>query len=311
MYCSTSTSPAQRGKSKQEENEMAVERMGLVKLYTPRDAGKVIDNMLRQRGVQGNPFSQSAIAALTRDNQIAASFGGVSAAQVQPAVQVVPASKAASIGIELVVIPGGECTIQETMGVNVPGFLLGKTPVTNGQYQVFIKETGHKEPTDWHNERFGIEAGADLPVVGVDHEDAKAFVAWAGLRLPNELEWERAARGADGLAYPWGNRFDANKAVFNTDRTKPVNREGVNQGASPEGVLDLAGNVWEWMGNYYGAIDLSDPKSPKLPESGQNVTVRGGSWFNDHPGYLRGGYRSSHYPGRRSSYLGFRVAGDL
>jgi formylglycine-generating enzyme required for sulfatase activity len=104
---------------------------------------------------------------IVRPGNIVAGFGGASVAHFQSAARVAPMSRAEKIGIELIPIPAGECVIQGTANVFVGGFRLGKTPVTNGQYKIFIEKTGHRNPIYWHDEDFGIEAGTDLPVVGV------------------------------------------------------------------------------------------------------------------------------------------------
>jgi formylglycine-generating enzyme required for sulfatase activity len=124
--------------------------------------------------------------------------------------------------------------------VNVGAFELSRTPVTNAQYARFAAETGATVPPHW-------PAPDDHPVVFVDWDEAAAFCTWAGGRLPTEAEWEKAARGTDGRTYPWGDEEDESLAVVGAGikhgSTSPVGAHPA--GASPYGLLDMAGNVWE------------------------------------------------------------------
>lgn len=131
----------------------------------------------------------------------------------------------------------------------LPAFAIDKYPVTHRRYAAFCRATGYRAPASWS----GAEPPADAldhPVTGVDRADAAALAAWEGKRLPTEAEWEKAARGTDGQAFPWGDAFDADTCQWNRDRTpdgpgtSPVTAHPT--GASPYGVLDLTGNVAEW-----------------------------------------------------------------
>jgi formylglycine-generating enzyme required for sulfatase activity len=128
----------------------------------------------------------------------------------------------------------------------LPDFYIDLTPVTNVEYAVFVDATVHRRPRHWPDG--GRPEGLDdHPVVGVDHRDASAYAAWAGKVLPSEAEWEKAARGPKGFAYPWGNQATpakCNVRETGVDRTTPVGL--YRSGASPYGVFDLSGNVWEW-----------------------------------------------------------------
>jgi len=122
----------------------------------------------------------------------------------------------------------------------LPAYYVDKTEVSNAAYAAFCKENGHKLPQDFPANK------PDLPVVNVSILDAKAFANWAGKRLPNAKEWEKAARGADGFAFPWGNDADHSRANLgheNATQPDPVN--SYPNGASPAGALNMAGNVWE------------------------------------------------------------------
>lgn len=197
--------------------------------------------------------------------------------------------------------------------VELPAFWITRAPVTNAQYAAFVAATGHRPPAHWEGPR-PPAALADHPVTYVDWRDAAAFCAWAGGRLPSEAEWEKAARGADGRPYPWGGAPPSPElACF--DRaddlvgTWPVGRRPA--GASPHGLLDAAGNVWEWTASLHRPYPYrpddgrEDPRAP-----GQRV-LRGGSCRSEHERYLRCAFRSLSYPARRRDHIGFRVARDL
>jgi serine/threonine protein kinase len=125
-------------------------------------------------------------------------------------------------------------------------FYIDKTEVSNGAYSRFLKEKGYKKPLDFPENRPGD------PVVNVSYDDANAFASWAGKRLPSEVEWEKAARGEGGRAYPWGDQKNSSLANLNDNpdlprghRVTPVT--GFQAGASPYGALNMCGNVWEWV----------------------------------------------------------------
>ncbi len=215
--------------------------------------------------------------------------------------------------------------------VRVVSFRIMRHEVTNAQFAAFVSATGWTTDVEaagvgylWSG-RWVLAAGADWrhpfgqkstvdgkaahPVVQVSARDAAAFCSWAGMRLPSEAEWEFAARSADGRRYPWGDEApeqgpDA-RANFGTvaccapdasdgyHRTAPVGR--YPGGASPFGLLDMAGNVWEWTASRF-------PGTPGL------VALRGGGWGNN-PYCLRVSYRHGNPPGIGLDMVGFRCAG--
>jgi formylglycine-generating enzyme required for sulfatase activity len=192
------------------------------------------------------------------------------------------------IGIEMVTIPAGEFLYGEKKKrVRLPEYAMAKTPVTNAQYKAFVDATGHGTPEHWKKGR-SPEGKEDHPMVVVSWEDAAAFCQWAGCRLPTEMEWEKGARGVDGREYPWGNEWElgrCNTRESGIGDTTPVGR--YPNGASPNGLLDMAGNVWEWCG------------------SDRNWVLRGGSWY-DNSGRARCANRYRNYPVIRLGITGFR-----
>ena len=196
-------------------------------------------------------------------------------------------------------------------------YWIGRIPVTNLQYCAFVKATGHQPPSHWEGNI--IPTGKEQhPVVLVNWQDAQMFCAWAGqvsgkkIRLPTEAEWEKAARGTDGRKYPWGderpNRQLCNYWKLFSAGTTPVGKFSP-QGDSPYGCVDMAGNVWEWVADwfdkkYYSQSQSSNPTGPAL---GQYRVMRGGSWNLD-AGLVRASYRNWVVPGYYRNNVGFRCS---
>ena len=168
--------------------------------------------------------------------------------------------------------------------VYLNAFYIDETPVTNAQWRKFTDATGSAPPACWKDERF---QGDGCPVVGITYGDALSYARWSGRRLPTEAEWEKAARGADGRAYPWGNeepdaggvhRANLKGASDGYAATSPVG--AFRAGASPAGCLDMSGNVWEWTSDWYdNAYYAESPRnSPRGPDSASYRVLRGGAF---------------------------------
>ncbi len=203
--------------------------------------------------------------------------------------------------------------------VHLSAYQISRYEITNAQYRAFIEATrrptprGHQGEETWKDENFNADT---QPVVGVTWFDAQAFAEWIGGSLPTEAQWERAARGTEGRIYPWGN--DPPKARYHANFARRYNRPTpVGQfpnGASPNGIADLAGNVWEWCLDEYNPSfyqqNSKDVKRNPLNLRFRDVlrarAIRGGAW-DVGSAFLRSGLRSKFYPLDSTHTIGFRV----
>jgi sulfatase modifying factor 1 len=207
--------------------------------------------------------------------------------------------------------------------VFVNNFYIDKFELTNGRYLEFVKATNHRIPQNPKNATRNLWEGdtiteslADRPVVNVDWADAQAYCQWAGKRLPTEAEWEKAAKGTTDRRFPWGNVEPTNKHLnFNQqwigEKTlMPVG--SYELGKSPFGVYDMAGNVWEWVNDWYDAkyYEKSPAKNPTGPETGTKRVLRGSGWQNETP-TVRIFTRVDSDPTIRNESTGFRCAMDV
>jgi formylglycine-generating enzyme required for sulfatase activity len=237
-------------------------------------------------------------------------------------------------GMAMVYVPAGEFTMGSDDGdvdvrpahtVYMDAFWIDKYEVTNAQYGECVEAGACRAPTTcgWGEPTYGDASKANHPVVCVHRDDAQAYCAWAGARLPTEAEWEKAARGTDEPRWPWGNTFDVSKVNFcdrNCEfewkdagvddgyaRTAPVG--SFPAGASPYGALDMAGNVWEWVADWYDAhyYAHSPSHNPQGPDSGTHRVLHGGAWSND-KWLVQSAVRDHYVPTETFSDTGFRCA---
>jgi formylglycine-generating enzyme len=219
-------------------------------------------------------------------------------------------------GMLMVWVPPGKFTTDTGGGapfaVDLPGFHMGVHPVTNRQYAQFVSATGHRPPD---NQFWQKAAKAEHPVTDVSWDDATACCQWAGLRLPGELEWEKAARWTDGRLYPWGREWDQARCRNNKNKgnetTAGVWRYATGTGGF--GGYQLSGNVWEWCADWYDSDAYTRYRQGNLtpPSSGQSRVLRGGSWRNDHPGNVAASYRYDRHPGTRLGGYGIRCVSGV
>jgi formylglycine-generating enzyme required for sulfatase activity len=237
--------------------------------------------------------------------------------------------------IVMVYVPGGTFDMGRTKGagdeqpvhdVTLDGFWLDQTEVTNAQFVAFLNEEGNQEEggVTWldvdearlielSGGEFQLQSVyADHPVFEVSWYGAKTYCEWAGARLPTEAEWEYAARGPEGYTYPWGNTSPTCDLVQYgscSGWTVPVGT--FPDGASWCGALDMAGNVWEWVADWYDAdyYERSPSENPIGPEDGSSKVLRGGS-FPVSRRNVRGTTRDGASPNTRHFTVGFRCARD-
>lgn len=214
---------------------------------------------------------------------------------------------------DMVWIPAGPFTMGSTWFdiegppriVDLPGFWIDRYPVTNREYLAYAQETAAPWVPDWPDDGPNEEL-LDCPVERVDWVQAVAFAAWRGMRLPAEAEWEKAARGTDARTWPWGEEFvEANANVW--DSAKALGRTTIPNGAlpgnvSPYGVVDLAGNVEEWVEDVFAPHPGSSASSPSA--SGECRVLKGGSWFYTNE-FTRGSFRRGALP----TFTGYELAG--
>jgi formylglycine-generating enzyme required for sulfatase activity len=190
--------------------------------------------------------------------------------------------------------------------VYLDAFWIDKTEVTNAQYRKCVEAGACEEPRCWDDDRY---SAPDQPVVCVTREAAQAYAVWAGGRLPTEAQWEKAARGTDGRIYPWGDSaLDCTKANCGRCAEGPLPVGSHPDGASPYGVLDMAGNVWEWVADWYAEdyYSRSPDRNPQGPDTGDHLVWRGGS-FGSKERDVRCAVRSGDGPCYRYWSLGLRV----
>lgn len=239
----------------------------------------------------------------------------------QPAGPQAGATMTSSVdGATLVFVPAGEFLMgsagqaldadedeKPQHAVYLDAYWIDRTEVTNDMYRQCVAAGGCGEPA--HSPRYSMSDHGNHPAVGVSWDQAVAYCAWAGRRLPTEAEWEKAARGTDGRLYPWGNgEPDESRLNFDQRVDDTVGVGSYPAGASPYGALDMAGNVWEWTADGYdeGYYANSPHENPPGGDSVNRRVLKGGSW-NTHAHNVRSGNRFWGYPSRNDTD-GFRCA---
>jgi formylglycine-generating enzyme required for sulfatase activity len=209
--------------------------------------------------------------------------------------------------------PQHRCTITK-------GYYVGLYPVTLAEYARVLAATPEHAQYGGGNASFA--QGDDHPAVNVSWRDAQAYCCWAGVRLLTEAEWEYAARGSDGRAYPWGNEAPSKEnpmldhlwwsshGTSAAGETRAVDQS--IRGASPFGALEMSGNVWEWVEDVYGAYpedgEQYDPIASLPLDSDSSRVLRGGSWYVGASSRLSATSRERYGPSNRDVLIGFRVA---
>jgi eukaryotic-like serine/threonine-protein kinase len=217
--------------------------------------------------------------------------------------------------VEMVPIPGGEFLMgsdapdshadeRPPARIMVNDFLIDHVEVTNRRYRMCVEADVCSPPL---GPAYDAVVRLDHPVALVSWRQATEYCRWAGKRLPTEAEWEKAARGVDGRRYPWGDRFEAGR--LNAGHSAGLVAVGnFPEGASPYGVLDMAGNVWEWTSSLYRPYPYDAADGREDPDARGARVNRGGSWYYG-AAYVRTVYRATaDHQYRRIADLGFRCA---
>ena len=194
--------------------------------------------------------------------------------------------------------------------VLLDAYWIDRHEVTYGAYIAFVTATGHRKPISRYVKHFEKLSGPTQPAVYVSWEDADAYCRYRGARLPTEAEWEKAARGPHGLLWPWGNQDKLGAAnTGNPDPFEfpaPVASFPLDQ--SPYGIYDMAGNVMEWVADWYQEDAYRDTSpNPKGPPSGSFKVIRGASWGTIGK-ETRLTVRLKMVPDFRDTTIGFRCA---
>ncbi len=236
-------------------------------------------------------------------------------------------------GALMILIPSGEFIMGSYKGlknekpphkVYLDAYYIYKYEVTYAMFNRFVKSTGYESYSNWS--LYNKPQYQDHPVMNTTYRDVVFYCKWAGVTLPTEAQWEKAARGVDGRMYPWGNQWDPNKCnnsqmkdpslikkmanMYNGRGTLPVG--SVLYDCSPYGVMDMAGNVREWCFDWYSPTyyKVSPYKNPVGPSKGSERVVRGGSWSLP-PKWCR---TSARWSGSLNSIMdnyGFRCAASI
>ena len=244
---------------------------------------------------------------------------------------------------ELTRVPAGYFTMGSAAGradeqpvhqVYLDEFYIDRFEVSNDQYAAFLNDIGRNEDGEGHllfdifdadaqihyDERYAPLLGTEQrPVAEVSWYGARAYCTWAGMELPTEAIWEKAARGTDGRIYPWGNSIDRSRANYGKEGccrgddsdgffdSAPVG--SYQRGVSPYGAYDMGGNVWEWVMDWYGEeyYAQSPERDPQGPDAGISRVLRGGSMSSD-PYRLRTTDRGGLPPSATYIIVGFRCA---
>ena len=219
-------------------------------------------------------------------------------------------------------VPEGEFTMGSDNGdpdekpvhaVYLDAYYIDKYEVTNARYKACADDGVCQPPqstsSNSHLNYYGNSEFEDYPVLYVDWDMARIYCEWREAQLPTEAQWEKAARGVGENLYPWGNSIDETFANYNNNLGDTTTIGNYEKGKSPYDVYDMAGNVWEWVADWYSdSYDQSSPaENPLGPDSGQVRVLRGGAWEQDEYS-VRVTYRLKSLPSDVHFTYGFRCA---
>jgi formylglycine-generating enzyme required for sulfatase activity len=230
-------------------------------------------------------------------------------------------------GVPMALVPEGKFTMGSTDNfsnenpthlVNLTSFYIDKYEVTNRNYNLCVQKgeclPPKKRGSKTHESYFGNPEFDYYPVIYVTWDMARTYCQWRGARLPSEAEWEKAARGADGRMYPWGDTIRNTESNYNGLMGDLAVVGTYNSGVSPYGLFDMAGNAQEWVSdwyqeNYYSSL-FGDVKNPQGPLTGAERVIRGGSW-DAGKNFIRTTYRFKSLPSVSFYNISFRCAKDV
>lgn len=307
----------------------------VIEKKTKNDATPAPKLNIRILGIGGIIFALLLLAVLVGNSL----FKNINSAPTEPVINFVPSigsTKDGEDGMILVYVPEGEFTIgsdassdeQPIHQVNLDAYWIDRTEVTNAMYAKCVSDGRCTPPSSkgsyTHNNYYGNSEFDDFPVIYVNWNQANEYCSRVGRRLPTEAEWEKAARGTDGRMYPWGNTFDGKIVNFcdvncSFDWANKSFDDGYEDvalvgnyptGKSIYGVLDMAGNVWEWVSTFYDDYPYNESDGREnLIARGYPKVLRGGSWSIG-VSNISSANRNKLDPSSTSYFLGFRCAMD-
>ncbi len=234
-------------------------------------------------------------------------------------------------GMQMIQIPEAEFRLSEQgkggkghHTVKLSSFWIDRTEITNAQYENCVQAGSCLSPTTcaWGDPTYNDPAYSDHPVICVTWQMADTYCTWAGGRLPTEAEWDYAARGPERYQYTWGDNFDPLNLNFcdancpSVDSKEPASNDGYAMtapvgsypgGASWCGALDMNGNVWEWVADWYAPYTSVFQENPRGPDTGGECIIRGGSWY-DTADFSKADHRHPFDPQDNNHLIGFRCA---
>ena len=235
-----------------------------------------------------------------------------------------PSDHIDSFGVPMRLVPAGEFAMGSEGGdtderpvhtVDLDTYYIDKYEVTNAFYKACVDAGVCQSPQNTSSftlyDLYGNPDYDNYPVMFMSWNMAKTYCEWRGAQLPTEAQWEKAARGTDGRTYPWGEEIDQTFAHYDQSAGIPAAVGSYERGKSPYGVYDMAGNVWEWVGDWYSQTFYanSPTSNPSGPGSGQTRVLRGGTWYYGKE-RVRTFSRDSYNPIEVLDSFGFRCAKD-
>jgi formylglycine-generating enzyme required for sulfatase activity len=283
---------------------LAIAGIGFAALSKTRSNTPPVDNPATEAPVVENPVTEAPVESPTSSELgIGSTITG-------------------EAGMTLVYVPAGEFKMGSDFGetnegpiheVNLDAFWIDQTEVTNKMYAACVAADACAPPASSSSQTWASYYGNaqfyNYPVIYVTWDNAKAFCAWAGRRLPTEAEWEKAARGTDERTYPWGKVITGALANYGNKIGDTTVAGHYEDGKSPYGALDMAGNVLEWVSDWYDETyyESSPASNPLGPDTGNLRVLRGGSWNNSDYS-VRSAYRGADDPTNSVDNAGFRCA---